>query len=93
MRFSVYGEEWRPDREVEGVCTPVRDEPGTVYWCLRFYLGPDVIHRPGDDDTSALNLFLPRKQDGRPDCVVMRTLLRNAITKTYEIESAAADGT
>jgi hypothetical protein len=75
MRLNVYAEELRLDRDVEVVSTQVRDEPGIEFKGVRFYLGPDVIHRPGDDDTGGITLWIPRRADGTPDTLMIRSLL------------------
>jgi hypothetical protein len=52
IRVNVYSEELR-DR-VERVHQSV---DGIDYWGIRLFVGPDIIHREGDDDTAAVTFW------------------------------------
>lgn len=87
MRFTVYGEDLRPDRAPVILREEVRDEPQRFYWGIRIFVGPDNYHRPGDDDTGAINLFMPLDAEGRPNVRPLLQVLNAAVTSLVDLTS------
>jgi hypothetical protein len=93
MRFTVYAEDLRPDRKPEVITTKVRDDQGVTYKGVRIFLGPDNVHRVRgddvDDDTSAINLFVPRDRDGKPVTQLVRVVLADVMAALDRIDREA----
>ena len=72
MRVNVYNEELT-DR-VEPTKKPVKK---VTFMGIQFFVGPEVIHTPGDDDSSAVTFWFSGEYE--------RGLLRTAFTKALAL--------
>lgn len=74
MRVNVYDHELTDRVEV---ATAHADNTGQDFFGVRIYIGPVIMHEPGDDDSSAVTYWIPWSRRAGHDL----TLLRSAFTK------------
>lgn len=77
MRLNVYHHEVKTmaNRTAEIV---TKKAEGTTYYGIRWYTESPLIHKPGDDDSSAITLWVPEK-DGVPKTSHLHNIARQLI--------------
>jgi hypothetical protein len=75
MRINVYEDEIRDRVEATSKCPA--DAPDVKFVGIQFFVGDDVIHTPGDDDTPAVTFWFHDR--------ARRQLLRNAFTEALRL--------
>lgn len=90
MRINIYGEELT--RRVE-VKTTTITEPDNEFklFGIRLYLGFPFLHRTGDDDTSAVTLWVPKLNDGTHDVQLLEDALIGMLAAVQEIKQLAPE--
>lgn len=83
MRINVYAEELTNRTEV--VRKHVEDA-GVTFYGVRLYLGFPFIHREGDDDSSAITLWVPWTKKNGHDFEAVKRVLHDLIGRVTEAE-------
>jgi len=84
MRVNVYDHELTDRVEV---ATATADNTGQSFYGVRIYVGPVIMHQPGDDDSSAVTWWVPWSQRGGHDLSVLKSAFQKALASLGEIEA------
>jgi hypothetical protein len=85
MRINVYHHELPVMAERHGLVSEAPEGHDRRYYGVRFYTEPERIDRPGDDDSSAITLWVPHTKDGH-DVAPLREIGRAILDAAEYIE-------
>lgn len=94
MRINVYAEEVTTETELVTKTAEQAEgnDPVTFYGLRLFLASPDVLHHsPGDDDRSAITIFVPWTKAGGHNFPIVRAALESLLDTLALAEVADAD--
>ena len=86
MRVNVYDHELTDRVEI---AEATAENTGESFYGIRIYVGPTIMHQPGDDDSGAVTFWIPWTRRGGHDL----TLLRSAFSKMLDALDVVAHRT
>jgi hypothetical protein len=84
MRVNVYDHELTDRVEV---AKATADNTGQSFYGVRIYVGPVIMHQPGDDDSSAVTWWVPWSQRGGHDLRLLKSAFQKALASLAQIEA------
>lgn len=91
MRLNIYHHEVPFMAERTEVVKTVADT-GNTFYGLRFYTEPPLMHQPGDDDSSAITLWVPWTNKNGHSVEKLRLVFERGLQMCAEIEQRVAGG-
>lgn len=86
MRINVYDHELTDRVEV---VTATADNTGQSFFGVRIYVGPTIMHQPGDDDSAAVTWWVPWTKRNGHDVATLRSAFQKALEAIEEVERRA----
>jgi hypothetical protein len=83
MRVNVYDHEITDRVEI---AEATADNTGQNFYGVRIYVGPTIIHQPGDDDSGAVTWWVPWTRRGGHDLTTLRSAFTQALAALDDIE-------
>lgn len=86
MRINAYHHEIEVMAQRGGEVV-TKEADGLTWYGLRFYTEPPIMHRPGDDDSGAITLWVPWTKKGGHDLKPLRKIANEILDMADEIDS------